>query len=136
MGIERYDEQVDDVQRDGKVGDQLGPRDQQQDGDDAVFASLAFWSSFYFSTRGWRERTRGTEKGGVYQEEGLRGTKPYKAIRHPTDPQHPPDGRIASQALPPQHQLGAERPAGHQCREEDQRCPAHVVDCLQQEDLR
>jgi hypothetical protein len=78
------------------------------------------------------ERTRGTEKGTAWSG----GNKPDKTIRHPTYPQHPPDGRVASKALPPQHHLGAEGPSGHQRREEDQPCPAHVVDGLQEEDLR
>lgn len=72
-------------------------------------------------------------RGAERREEG--GNKPNKTITHPADSQHPPGSVIASETRPPQHQVGREGPPCHERREEDQHCPAHVVDRLQEEDL-
>lgn len=121
------------MQRDGKVGDQLGARDEEEQGYYAVRLSAIVPPGLRRrAMNSDEERTRGAGKGTAWKG----GNKPDKTVRHPTYPQHPPDGRVASKGLPPQHHLGAEGPSGHQRREEDQRCPAHVVDGLQEEDLR
>ena len=54
----------------------------------------------------------------------------------PTHPQRPPPRRIPPQTAPVQHQVRREGTSGRQCREEQQRCDAQVVEELQRRYLR
>lgn len=69
-------------------------------------------------------------------KEGGKENRPSSSTHDPTQPQRPPDRRIASQTPPAEDQIEGKRFPGRERREEDEGEGGSVVEDLEEDDLR
>ena len=111
MGVERGDDEVDEVYGQRKVEHKLGTGYEDKYEDGATDTSVDSW------------------------HEGTMGGLPCKTVQDPNKPKGPADGGVAAETSPAEQEICADLLAKHQGGEDDQDGGAGIVGELEEEDL-
>lgn len=113
MGIERGDDEVDEVDGKRKIKDELGTCNKEQD-----------------------EYGTGSVLAWMIRRDVRSGSVPGQAVQEPNETEGPADSRIAAQAAPTKQKVCTDVLAEDQGREDDENGGAGIVGELEQDDLR
>lgn len=114
MGIERGNDEMEKVDREGEIRDEFGSGDQEQQVYDAGERSHVSCGC---------------------QAEACQGSVPYQAVEHPYEPQHPANSHVTAQTVPAEQQVEADVAAGDQGGEDDQDRGGDIVGELKEHNL-